>query len=110
MDIKREVLATGKGVRKEFMITLPDGPHWYDYTAEPLKDDSGQVIGMTTAGIEITERKQASEALHQHNRRLSILNQVGTALAETHMLPRIFRTATPCVTVGGLSPLQHFAL
>ncbi len=93
MDIKREVLATGKGVRREFMITLPDGPHWYDYTAEPLKDDSGQVIGMTTAGIEITERKQASEALREHNRRLSILNRVGTALAETHMLPRIFRTA-----------------
>ena len=93
MDIKREVLATGKGVRREFMITLPDGPHWYDYTAEPLKDASGQVIGMTTAGIEVTERKLASEALRQHNRRLSILNQVGTALAETHMLPRIFQTA-----------------
>ncbi len=38
MDIKREVLATGKGVRREFMITLPDGPHWYDYTGRnPLE-------------------------------------------------------------------------
>lgn len=63
MDIKRAVLETGRGVRREFMMSLPDGIHWYDFTAEPLRDDSGRVVGLTTAGIEITERRQAEEAL-----------------------------------------------
>ncbi len=42
---------------------------------------------------EIAERKRAEERLQQRELRLSVLNQMGRALAETLELPRIYRIA-----------------
>lgn len=57
--IKWQVLETGVGRREEVKLT-PDGQDWYfDLTVEPLRDQGNQVIGITCACVDISDRKQA---------------------------------------------------
>ncbi len=53
-----EVLSTGDGVRREISITFPSGRAVWDVTAEPLRDPAGQIVGVTTAAADLTERKR----------------------------------------------------
>ncbi len=65
MQLKQQVIETGSSARAEIAFPLSDGLHTYDITAEPLKDASGQVIGATTAALDITERKRVEDALRE---------------------------------------------
>ena len=64
-QIKRQVLETGIGTRQEVKITLQGQDSYYDLTVEPLQDTKHQVIGITCAAIDISERKQAEQALRE---------------------------------------------
>ena len=57
MAIGQEVLTTGSGVRREISITFPSGRAMWDVTAEPLRDTAGEIVGVTTAAADLTERK-----------------------------------------------------
>jgi PAS domain S-box-containing protein len=61
IKIKRRVLANGEGEQQEFQIGLGGDVHFYDLTIEPLRDSSGQVVGITSAAVDITEHKRAQE-------------------------------------------------
>ncbi len=72
-QIKRQVLETGVGAREEVKITI-DGRDWYfDLTVEPLRDANNEVIGVTCAAVDISERKQAEMALRQSEARFQRL-------------------------------------
>jgi|GEM_PF-1197328 len=67
MEPKRQVLETGEGVRGEYTYELPSGMVTYDLTVEPLRDDSGEIVGLTCAALDITERKRLERTLtHLH--------------------------------------------
>lgn len=56
--IKERVLATGTGERHE-LRTLRDGQERvHDLIVEPLHDPEGQIVGVTCAAIDITDRAQ----------------------------------------------------
>jgi PAS domain S-box-containing protein len=61
--VKQEALATGQSKRME--IALADGPgvRWYDLHIEPLRDDTGAIVGLTCASIDVTERKEGEAHL-----------------------------------------------
>ena len=59
--LKRQVLASGVGVRQEVYIHMGRQATYYDLAIEPVRDDSGQVVGITCASTDITRRKQAEE-------------------------------------------------
>lgn len=59
--IKLGVLVTGVGTREEVSITTAQGTRYYDLTVEPLRNESQQVIGITCACIDISERQAALE-------------------------------------------------
>ena len=73
--LKREVIATRSGVRQE--ITFPVGaePRTYAVHGEPLFDDKGALIGMTTVSLDVTDMRSIEIAAHTdfltgaHNRR-----------------------------------------
>ena len=67
--IKRRILRTGCGERQEIQIKLAGLSGWFDLIAEPLRDSDGQIIGINSAGIDITERKQAELALRENEMR-----------------------------------------
>lgn len=63
--IKRDVLTTGIGTREEVSITTALGTRYYDLTVEPLQNESQEVVGITCASIDISERKLAEEKIRQ---------------------------------------------
>ena len=58
MGLRQEVLTTGRNVRREISITFPSGRAVWDVAAEPLRDSAGEIVGVTTAATDVTERKR----------------------------------------------------
>lgn len=65
--LKQHVLDTGIGAREEISIYNGDERHFYDLTIEPLCDAQGQIIGITCASMDITERKKAEAEIKSLN-------------------------------------------
>ncbi|WP_161991495.1 bacterio-opsin activator domain-containing protein [Natronorubrum aibiense] len=63
MAPKRTVLATGEGVREEVTYELSGSVVTYDLTVEPLRDDSGEIVGLSCSSLDITDRKEYERAL-----------------------------------------------
>ncbi|MEH1975862.1 MAG: response regulator [Nostoc sp.] len=57
--IKCRVLTTGLGTREEVSITIKNTTRYYDLTVEPLRNESQEVVGVTCASIDISERQAA---------------------------------------------------
>jgi signal transduction histidine kinase len=76
MGPKRTVLETGEGVREEVTYDLPSGEVTYDLTVEPLRDETGTLVGLTAAALDVTEQKQHERQLREQNERLDRLTEV----------------------------------
>ncbi len=59
ITIKRGVLTTGIGTREEVSITIQDTTRYYDLTIEPLRNETQEIVGVTCASIDISERQAA---------------------------------------------------
>ncbi|MBW4565297.1 MAG: response regulator [Mojavia pulchra JT2-VF2] len=70
--IKLSVLVTGVGTRDEVAITTAQGTRYYDLTVEPLRNESQQVIGITCACIDISDRKLADDTIREQAALLDI--------------------------------------
>jgi PAS domain S-box-containing protein len=64
-DIKKRVLLTGAGTREEVSITTVQGRRYYDLTVEPLRNETQEVVGITCASIDISDRKLAEEKIRE---------------------------------------------
>ncbi|BAZ37765.1 multi-sensor hybrid histidine kinase [Calothrix sp. NIES-4101] len=74
-EIKQRVLTTGVGTREEISITSNSHEvKFYDLTVEPLRNESNEVVGITCASIDISERKLAEEKIRQQAALLDIAN------------------------------------
>ncbi len=60
--LKRGVMERGVGVRADIARATDAGMRYYDVTMEPLRDESGEVIGLYGVTLEVTERKQREAA------------------------------------------------
>jgi len=70
------VKARETGQPRENEMATPDGRAWL-VRGYPVKDATGNVVGMVEATLEITERKQAEEALREcHETLLAVLNSI----------------------------------
>jgi PAS domain S-box-containing protein len=61
--MKREVLASGEAKRAEIPLEDDSGIRWHDLHIEPLRNDTGDVIGLTCASVDVTERKEGEAHL-----------------------------------------------
>ncbi|OKH37868.1 hypothetical protein NIES2119_12015 [[Phormidium ambiguum] IAM M-71] len=61
---KQQVIQSEKSIRQEISLTTNGGQKWYDLLIEPLKQGK-QIIGVSCAAFDITERKQAEMALQE---------------------------------------------
>ncbi|MFN2132107.1 MAG: PAS domain S-box protein, partial [Anaerolineae bacterium] len=105
--LKQQVLDSGTGIREEVRFDRSDGIHVYDMTIEPLRDPAGQIVGVTTASVDITQRVRAEQRLQQYAERLRLQHQVDRAIlsarsademveAVLRRLPRLL----PCLRAG----------
>ncbi|MBX2998534.1 MAG: PAS domain S-box protein [Caldilineaceae bacterium] len=77
-SLKRQVLESGQGKRQEIQITLRQGPTLtFDLTLEPLRNERGEVIGLTGAAIDITEHKENKASLEDRARQQAIIAELG---------------------------------
>jgi PAS domain S-box-containing protein len=59
--IKNRVLKTGVGTREETFTTVNGDVRYFDLTVEPLFNQAKEILGITCAAMDITEKKQAEE-------------------------------------------------
>lgn len=83
--LKRPVLETGVGVRKEWSFVCRGEKKHYDINVQPLLDSRGEIVGITCASIDVTERKRMEEQLKESERRYRRLFESTEAFAETNM-------------------------
>lgn len=67
-QFKQQVLNTKVGLRKEVTTNLGEDFQCYDLTIDPLWDLEGNIIGITGAALEITDRKKAELELQESQR------------------------------------------
>lgn len=63
MKLKKSVLRTRKGVRRQMELLVCNQTYHYDITMEPLVDAKGYVEGLVVAGIDITAQKNVEKKL-----------------------------------------------
>ncbi|KAA0972329.1 PAS domain-containing protein [Aureimonas fodinaquatilis] len=70
-ELKRKVLATGEPDRFELQIMCGEVTRWFDIRLDADRDESGAIIGIIGASLEITEQKQREATLKTLLRELS---------------------------------------
>lgn len=61
--LKREALASGQPKRAEVAVEDAPGARWYDLHVEPLRNEDGDIVGVTCASVDVTERKEGEAHL-----------------------------------------------
>ncbi len=64
-NIKRLALASNGGVREEISAIVDNKPLLYDLIIEPVRSATGEVVGITGALQDITERKRIERVVEQ---------------------------------------------
>ena len=60
-----QVTSAGLPAIAEHLLRLPAGYRWYEALKMPVRDESGQIIGLLCVERDVTARKQVEEALRQ---------------------------------------------
>jgi PAS domain S-box-containing protein len=69
--LKEQILETGQPDDAEVSIRDSAHAHWYDLHIEPLRDVTGDIIGLTGAAVDITGRKEGEAQLRLLMRELT---------------------------------------
>ena len=69
--LKREVVDSGQGVRTEFSVERGSERRHFDVTLEPVRDEGGAVIGVSTVTFDITDRKRIQDEVEHSRARLA---------------------------------------
>jgi PAS domain S-box-containing protein len=71
IELTQEMMKTGQPTEAEWRVLWPDGSvHWIAGRGQVLMDESGEPSRMLGVNLDITERKQAEEALSGMTRKL----------------------------------------
>jgi PAS domain S-box-containing protein len=61
LPAKRSVLETGMGTRLVFKVPAEGGTRYFDMTLQAARDDTGAIVGITGAALDVTEIKKSEE-------------------------------------------------
>lgn len=71
--LKQKVLASGGRVRQEVALDGDGHAHWFDLTLEPLRNDGGEIVGITGASVDITAKIHADSELRERREQFRTL-------------------------------------
>jgi PAS domain S-box-containing protein len=87
-------------VGRSIRILLKQGPEsvqeerFLDFVYQPIFDPDGQVSGIFVQGHDVTDARQAEQALRDETRNLAILNRTGASIAAELDLDRVVQMVT----------------
>ncbi|WP_437733865.1 PAS domain-containing hybrid sensor histidine kinase/response regulator [Sorangium sp. So ce1335] len=93
--IKREVLSSGVGQRREIALHVGGRTQYLDISIEPLTDDACEIIGITCTATDITERKSIEQALRASEARFRTVQE---ASPDGFMILRSVRDASGAIS------------
>jgi len=89
VDMKREVIDTGKALHREWFVDRSDGRHYYDFHLRPHVDESGGLTGVLTAALDLTEQKRAEarleRELQEKEQLLTVLREKDAAIRQAYV-------------------------
>jgi PAS domain S-box-containing protein len=95
IEAKERVLETGVSEKSEFQLTVEGKESFYEVTVEPLRDASGDTVGIIGVSRDITERKQAEKQLQEYSDNLEELVEERTSqLRDAQRMAGIGETTT----------------
>ena len=102
----------------EHRVTLPDGTiRWNRWTDRAIFDNEGKLIEVQSVGRDVTERKEAEEALHrskaaleERNESLHVINMISQKLHRSLDLQTIADEAVRSLAQHSQSPKVAFLL
>ena len=104
--IKQGVLESGVGTRVETIVTFHGEPHHFDLTVEPLRNVSGDIVGITCASVDITPIKQGAEE------RERLIRELQEALAQVKVLSGLLPICASCKKIrdehGEWNPVEKY--
>ena len=71
--VRRAILRDGTAKRIEMPVTRNGVVEWLDWIGGPLRDASGEIVGVTNIAMDITDRKLSEMALRRHGEEQRLL-------------------------------------
>ena len=78
ISLKKEVLKSGKNLRQVISFELSSGIETYDLLAKPIYDNNGNIAGVSTVALNISEHRLTEEA------KIDLINKNNIYLREIH--------------------------